>query len=207
MIKIGTPATVQNESYDKFIGYTPATVVAINPTATEIEKLGFNKPAEEPVYTSEDETTHTPQARIEFWFKIKVNGEDKYIRKNIFIKKQSAKTKDTLRTQIIDKYGNTCWLTKEQFDNKQQPDYGRLVGTEWRVAYQGEEALTDIIRNWLNIPVSFQWDKTQSKYVNKENAELENAELRIETIADFVDWQHVENTCSRMENILILSKQ
>ena len=185
MIKIGQPASTQTEFFDKWVGYTNATIVAICPTATEIEKLGFTKPEQEPVYISEDAETKVQQARIEFWFKFMIGEDAKYVRKSVFLKKQSAKTRDGLRTKIIDKYGNTCWLNKEQYEGHTQPDYGRLLGDDWRVAYQGEEELTDIVRNWLNIPISHKWDNNSKKFVPKDGSDLAEAELKIETISDF----------------------
>jgi len=178
MIKIGEKAT-ENVAYDKFIGYAKTSIVAINPTSAEIEALGYNKPETEPKYTSFD-TNNIKQARIEFWLKFECDGEAKIVRKNIWLKQSSWKNKDQTKTQCIDDYGNTGWLTKEQFEGKEsQPEYSKLIG-KFRVAYMGEEQLVDWVRNWLNVKQSHKWDNNTKKFVPIADDDLCNAELSID---------------------------
>ena len=57
--------------------------------------------------------------------------------------------------QIIDKFGRTAWATKEEVQSKAIPQYTSgpaNISADYRLAWQGEEFLTDFLIQWLNIP-------------------------------------------------------
>lgn len=104
------------------------------------------------------ETGDVPSVRLTFNVKtFPSKGTD--IEANIpfttFLRKAYRKTNgdetpDT-KYQVIDKYGNTTWLTKEQIKNKEVPNKSRL-DKDFRPALTGEEVLTKFLKKFLNLP-------------------------------------------------------
>lgn len=137
-----------------YIGHTLVKIISINPTATEkIEKLGWKKVETEPNYISERDGI--PTSRVE------VHGETKTGEKfthSFFLEKKDVVSKDGSKTQYVNGYGQTAWLTTEQA--AETGTNITIVGAKgeyvyhtlnMRKAYKGEEELLGMLLRWLDI--------------------------------------------------------
>ncbi len=151
----GEAADENAAAFQKYIGVSPVNVVALNPTKTELEALlgrTLNKDIE---YSGKD-ANGANQIRLDFWMKVDPNWGrqlDVPLQKASFFLSESVMVnKDKTKVQVIDKYGNTGWVTKEQFTAKIVPETSKRLTTPYRECYSGEEQLIDFIKKWLNIP-------------------------------------------------------
>ena len=144
----------------RYIGVAPVTVAATNPTKAELEAL-YNTTLDKDVeYTGvqDNEGTKVPYARIDFVVKTvpeKSNGIEMTTKISYFVRKEYRFNRDKSKVQVIDKYGRTAWVTKEQANAHEIPQYKNgpaNLDKDYRPAYVGEEDLTNFIKTYLNIP-------------------------------------------------------
>lgn len=151
----GDAADENASSFVKYIGVSPVNVVALNPTKDELEKLLGRTLTKDIEYFGKD-TNGANQIRLDFWVKADPNWGrqlDVPLQKiSFFISESVMINKDKTKVQVIDKYGNTGWVTKEQFTAKVIPDTSKRLTTPYRECYSGEERLIEFIKKWLNIP-------------------------------------------------------
>lgn len=144
-----------------YIGIGSVKVLAVNPNKAELEKLYGRQLEKEPEYLGKSEINGTefPQVRINFIVKTDpdaiVNSKiDMTTNLNFFLRKTYRFNKDQTKVQVIDKYGRTAWVTKEQCQTHEIPVYSNgpaRIDKDYRPCYDGEEDLTNFIRNYLNI--------------------------------------------------------
>lgn len=188
MIKVGS-VSQNSQVFNKFIGYARFQVVAINPSQEEFEKL-FNRKIENwKGYTSKKEDG-TDTARILFVLKdTKPNSELPLIQMSFFLTRQSRKTQDQLKTQVIDKFGNTAWVTSTEYANQKIPmsNAGKPLGIipPYIPCCMGQDKLVAFIKAWANVPNSLYWDDTTGSFVPKSNSELEACEVSLDHIKDY----------------------
>lgn len=151
----GEAADENAASFQKYIGVSPVNVIALNPTKEELEKLLGRTLSKDIEYFGKD-TNGAPQIRLDFWVKVDPNWGrqlDVPLQKvSFFISESVMINKDKTKVQVIDKYGNTGWVTKEQFTEKIVPETSKRLTTPYRECYAGEEKLIEFIKKWLNIP-------------------------------------------------------
>ena len=144
----------------RYIGVAPVKVLATNPTKAELESL-YNTTLDKDVeYTGvqDNEGTKVPYARIDFVVKTvpeKSNGIEMTTKISYFVRKEYRFNRDKSKVQVIDKYGRTAWVTKEQANAHEIPQYKNgpaNLDKDYRPAYVGEEDLTNFIKTYLNIP-------------------------------------------------------
>lgn len=136
-------------------GIGVCSLVAINPTKTELEKLYGSTLEKDPeyIFTNKD---GVKSARIELHLKLSPehnNGIDAIKRISFFIRDAVRTNKDNTKVQVINAYGDTAWLTKEEFQAGKSPAYN----PEWctkgmRVCYGGEEEFVGFVKKFLAIP-------------------------------------------------------
>lgn len=151
----------------RYVGLAPVTVLATNPTKAELEAIYGTTLDKDPEYTGvqDVEGTKVPYARIDFIVKTvadKCDGIDMTTRVTYFLRKEYRFNRDKSKVQVIDKYGRTAWVTKEQANAHEIPVYKNgpaNLDKDYRPAYTGEEDLTNFIKAYLNIP-------SVQKYVN-----------------------------------------
>lgn len=170
----------------RYIGVAPVKVLATNPTKAELEAL-YNTTLEKDVeyIGSQDvEGKKVPYARIDFIVKTdseKSNGIEMTTKVTYFIRKEYRFNRDQSKVQVIDKYGRTAWVTKEQANAHEIPMYKNgpaNLDAGYRPAYVGEEDLTNFIKTYLNIP-------SVQKYVNGKWEMVDNpaeCEARLDEI-------------------------
>lgn len=143
----------------RYIGVAPVYVVGTNPSKSELEAL-YDTTLEkdvEYVGTQEVNGKNVPYARIDFVVRY-VNDDKEPVfttKVSYFIRKEYRFNGDGTKVQVIDKYGRTAWVTKEQANAHEIPTYANgpaNIDKDYRPAYVGEEDLTNFIKVYLNIP-------------------------------------------------------
>lgn len=149
-------------SIPRYIGVGSVNVVGVNPNKAEFEKL-FNTTLDEaPVYVGtqdQKDGSKVKYARIEFILHTDPetnNGIDTNARMSLFVRDQFRYNRDSTKIQVIDKYGRTAWVTKDELDKHEIPTYSNgnkaNLDADYRPCYQGEEDLTNFFKAFLNIP-------------------------------------------------------
>lgn len=144
----------------RYIGVAPVTIAAVNPTKERLEEIYGTTLDKAPEYTGvqEIEGKQVPYARVDFIVKTvadKCDGIDMTTRVSYFVRKEYRFNRDHTKVQVIDKYGRTAWVTKEQATNHEIPMYSNgpaNLDKDYRPCYHGEEDLTNFIKAYLVIP-------------------------------------------------------
>ena len=175
----------------RYVGIGSVKILAVNPTKEELEKLYNTSLDKNPEYvgvTTVGEDNHeVPNVRIDFIVKTdpeKNNNIELTTKATYFVSKAYRFNKDNTKVQVIDKYGRTAWVTKEQAKNHEIPVYSNgpaNLDKDYRPAYVGEENLTNFLKAYLNIP-------NVMKYVNKTWVMVDNpeeCEARLDNIESY----------------------
>lgn len=182
----------------RYIGVAPVFVLAVNPDKAKLEELYGNTIENDPIYVGEAETGADKKkvAQVRLDFIVKTDGEkckdsqgipiEALTRVSFFIRNQTRTNNDGTKVQVIDKYGRTAWVTKEEFQQKLLPSYmngdKNRLDTNYRAAYWGEPELVDFIRAYLNI-------NKPEKWVNKQIVGLVDNPEECEVSFDHInDW-------------------
>lgn len=152
--------SVGDSNIKRYIGVAPFTVIAVNPSKKEMEEIYGTTLEKEPEYISEKDGVKN--VRLDFIIKSDAEkcGFELLTKLAFFIREQERVNKDGTKVQVIDKYGTTAWVTNEEFKNKAIPMYSNgpaNIDSDYRAAFGGEEALTDFIKAYLNIPSLYKW--------------------------------------------------
>lgn len=144
----------------RYIGVAPVTILAVNPNKEELEKIYNTTLDKEPEYigTQDVEGKKVPYARIDFIVKTvaeKCGGIDMTTKVSYFLRKEYRFNREHTKIQVIDKYGRTAWVTKEQSEKHEIPQYANgpaNLDADYRPVFVGEEDLTNFIKAFLVIP-------------------------------------------------------
>lgn len=185
------------KEYKRFIGVAATSIVAINPDKATHEKLFNTTLDENPNYVTKVTTSsgsEVDNARISFILKpYHKNGSEieglPLVTMSLFIQNRAFTNKDNTKVQVIDKYGNTCWVTKEDFQAKRVPKDRNgnplNIDADYRAALVGEAELVSLAREFLNIPMSIMWDNNAQKMV--KNTKVDSLDSCI------CSFDHLEN--------------
>lgn len=174
----------------KYIGVGVVGVTGVNPDAKELGSLlGFD-PQEEPSYTGETtlpDGSKKRYSRAEFVLRTvpdSSNGIDMATRMGLFLRDQYRYNRDQTKIQVIDRFGNTAWVTKDELQTHAIPVYknGRpaRLHPDYRPCYFGEENLTEFLKAYLGIPSAYYLSNSQ--WVLSDNAD--DCVARLEHIKD-----------------------
>lgn len=172
--------TKETTAIKRYIGIAPVQIVAVNPTKTELENIYNTTLEKEPEYlgSTEKNGKNIPQIRIDFVVKTnpeKSNGIEMTTKMAFFVKKSYMTNKDDTKIKVIDKYGRTAWVTKEEYQNKLIPmtqNGPARIDNGYRPCYVGEEELLKFIKNYLGInDVDEYVDKVWRMRANPQNYE------------------------------------
>lgn len=180
-------------SIKRYIGVAAAKVIAVNPTKDELNKIYNSNIDKDPVYFGEKDGVKF--ARIDFIVRIddkdakdaEGNKIDAITRISFLLRDAYRYNRDETKVQVIDKYGRTTWVTKEQFKNKEVPvdkngNPLRVDASSYRPCVFGEEPLTNFIRVYLGIPNVEKWENQQIVGMIDNP---EDAEVRLDHIKDY----------------------
>lgn len=155
----------------KYIGISPVTLLALNPKKDEIEKLINRNIENEPQYVGND-NEGKQQIRLDFYVKTvpewgnNIEITDKI---TIFVSKSIVCNKDKTKIKVIDDYAETTWVTKEQFEKKENPGFNKRLIMPYRPCHVGEEELLQLLKCWLNVKESTVWNKDKRTWELAEN--------------------------------------
>lgn len=173
----------------RYIGVAPVKVLAVNPTKAEMEKIYDTDIENDPVYVGKVDINGQSYNNVRLDFIVATDEEKTGVSMTtkvaIFVREQYRYNRDMSKVQVIDKYGRTAWVTKEQAQNHEIPIYANgqpaNIDKDYRPCYVGEEDLTNFIKAYLNIP-------NVMKYVNGTWVLVDNpqdCEARLDNIKDY----------------------
>jgi len=190
-------------SFKKYIGIAPMSVIAVNPTADEIEKLTGHKPEKEPVYVGKLPSGEQT-ARVKFFLNVEAGAETKVMTCTFDLIKRVNANMDKTKVQVIDKYGRTAWVTVQQAANDEIPVYKNgpaALAHGYSKTIVGQDKLISFMKSWLNVYNPRKWDattrtwseSTDDKYLSKCLCELTPDDLKkifagnVEDLKGFVE--------------------
>ena len=190
-------ASKEAQEFKRFIGVCPVFVKAVNPNKAEHEKL-FNTTLEEaPVYVQDKEDNDGnsyKNVRISVVLQPdveKIGFDMPLVTMPLFITNQKQHGANSGKYQVVDKYGRFAWATEAEISAKEIPTYSNGkkadISNDYRIAYVGEEDLTNFIRVFLCIPSITKWDNNEKCMVPNTDVKPEEGECRldIETFEKF----------------------
>ena len=190
-------ASKEAQEFKRFIGVCPVFVKAVNPNKAEHEKL-FNTTLEEaPVYVQDKEDNDGnsyKNVRISVVLQPdveKIGFDMPLVTMPLFITNQRQHGANSGKYQVVDKYGRFAWATEAEISAKEIPTYSNGkkadISNDYRIAYVGEEDLTNFIRVFLCIPSITKWDNNEKCMVPNTDVKPEECECRldIETFEKF----------------------
>lgn len=167
-----------------YAGYITATVAAVNPGADELSRL-LGHEWEKAEYTGKTQDG-LDFARVNFWLRPEAGlpGLPPVIKLPVTLTRQGRKNSDGTKTQVVDKYGNTAWVSDEEFKAQAVPTYGNgkpaSIIPPYQMACRGQDKLLDIIKAWCNIPFAFNWNPGGREFTRKSDAELKSCECELD---------------------------
>ena len=190
-------ASKEAQEFKRYIGVCPVFVKAVNPNKTEHEKL-FNTTLEEaPIYVQDKEDAEGnsyKNVRISVVMQPdveKIGFEMPLVTMPLFVTNQKQFGAKSGKYQVVDKYGRFAWATEAEISAKEIPtnSNGKKadISNDYRIAYVGEEDLTNFIRVFLCIPSITKWDNNEKCMVPNTDVKPEECECRldIETFEKF----------------------
>lgn len=188
--------STEGASIKRYIGVASVFILGVNPTKSELEKFYGRDIENAPEYVGEVEVngTKVPQVRLDFITKADpdkyMDGEGKpldFVSKvSLYLRKEYRYNKDQTKVQVIDKYGNTAWVSVEDAKNHVIPVYSNgpaNIDKGYRPAYVGEEELIKFLIAYLNIPSPLKY--VDGKFVWQDADKLADSEAALEHIEDY----------------------
>lgn len=160
----------------KYLGVASIKVVAVNPNNAKLRQFGWDiaDDAEEPKYVIEktlDDGTKRVRARVRFLAQIQDFENKPVIALDFYISPEPWMNTDKSKTQVIDQYGRTCWVTREQYKAQAIPEYANgpaKIATPYKAAAKGQEELVKFLMKLLCIAPYETFNRATNKYeVNK----------------------------------------
>ena len=190
-----TKESTEGAAFKNFTGIASGFVRCVNPTKKELEEFYGREIENEPTYIKKAEDNDgVAQIRIDFMFEanpasdLHPNIEFKS-KVTIYLNKKFRLNRDETKYQVIDKYGNTAWVTEEEFNVKAIPvdknNNPIRISSDYRKAYEGEEELIKFLIAYLGIDSCFDYNKATSKYVWKPQDKLGDTEAYLSDIEKY----------------------
>lgn len=135
--------------YKLYTGLTDVTIVAVNPTKEEAEKIGITM-KNDPVYLSTDETSGNKKIRVDVYVRAEAT---KRIDKLAFFFEDATRISSTGNKQYINNFGQSTWAgSPEEATGRVDKNGNKWFSAEGvREAISGEPEFVDFIINYLNI--------------------------------------------------------
>ena len=186
----------------RYTGVGSFYVLAVNPSKEELEKLYERELDSAPQYVGDAEVgpegnkVKVSQVRIDFIIKAdpeKYKGSNSepinlITKQSFFLRKCFKYNKDGDKTQVIDKYGNTAWVTLEELKNHTIPSYSNgpaNISSEYRQAIDGEDLLVQFLIAYLNVPSCLDYHKDTNTFTLKSEDKLKDCEAILEHVDDY----------------------
>lgn len=139
----------------RYVGFTIAKPMAVNPTKEQLNKLlgvEDKDTDKEFNYLSEDDEGNK-RVRLSFW--LYDEGKDKYFPYSINLTNKEVVSKDKTKTQYVNSTCSTSWVDDEAnlpewFTSFTDKETEEVTGSKkWRKAILGESELVNFVRSWL----------------------------------------------------------
>ena len=193
----GNEVKESNNVFSKYIGVAPFSIIAINPTLAEIKKVLPEYQGNEPDYKVKREGKDDG-IRVNFLLKLDTdhkdikpvvnptgeNNKEYYFFANIFLDGAYKFNTEKTKVQVINNYGETCWVNTEMVKTQELPEYATRNGFHlpYRPAFIGEELLIDTIKKYLGIPMTKKYDNTTKTFIPKTAEELKKCEASLSEV-------------------------
>lgn len=180
-MKIGqVQESKESVSRKLYTGVAPVKVLLVNPSKDELEKEFGWKVDKEPVYTGEKDGVRW--VNITLYTRPDIEGVEDILPVKFFLRDTARLNSAGNKCQCVNAYGETVWLSQEDYDNCVIPGNMNFSPEGVRQAYSGEDSLLEFIRTHLNVPSRMYM--TQDKEW-KEIEDPETALLQLERIGDY----------------------
>lgn len=183
--------------FPKYTGVAPVKILSVNPDKSWIkENLGY-EPEEEPKYVYEKEGKKS--AKVTFYVQTDESavGVSIIIPMTFWIGSDFWVKKDKTGLQIINAYGETGWLTNEEFEACTIPSKLSMSPNGVRQAYVGEAFLVEFLKTYLGV--------AQRRYKNKTTGEWTEIENPDEALAGLENIpSYFEGDFSELEELIKL---
>lgn len=192
----GAKETAQQVTeFNKYTGILPVSIIALNPNKAELSKILGRDIEEEPSYIIDSKDGKPKTLRIELFVKpagVEFEGIQFMNRINYFIRMEIMRNKDKTKVQVINKYGQTAWITNEQFDAKEAPSTSFAM--PYRAALSGEAEFVEAIRIYFDVkrPDVYKdgaWELRPAVELKDCEGELDDSMLKKMARGDFSDLQ------------------
>lgn len=173
----------------RYVGVAPVFIKAINPSKADLEKLYNTVVEKEPEYVSTTDVNgeQVPQVRLDFIISTnpeKTGGISLTSKMTFFITKTPWINQAGTKVQMVNRFGEFFWITLEEAEKKEITTTQVYRSTEGRrVAYRGEEELTEFLKNYLVIPSPQYMDRNTGEWKPIKN--LEDAEAQLGHVEDY----------------------
>lgn len=178
----------------RYIGVAPVSILAVNPNKKDLEGIYNTTLEKDPEYLGEKDGVKT--VRIDFIVKTeadKCDGIEMITKIPFFLRNEYRFNSNKDKVQVIDKYGRTAWVTKEQCEKHEIPVYSNgpaNLDKDYRPAFIGEEELTNFIKLYLGIPNVMNYLKNEGKWILVDNPQ--DCEARLDGIKDYFTGNYKE---------------
>ena len=185
--------------FKKYTGVFPFKIVAVNPDLATIKQFIPNYTGKEPEYLikKDDKVDST---RICFMLKVDkslskdevaanlepanghyaklVGDNDLYLFTNVFLSGDYKFNSDKTKIQVINNYGDTVWVETGMVKGQELPEYAVNNGylLPYKPARIGEDNLIDIIKSFLVIPITKDFDNDNKVWITKPTDKLKACE-------------------------------
>jgi len=163
----------------RYIGVGAVNVIAVNPNKAQLKEIFNMELEDEPVYIGiqEQDGQKIEYARLDLVVQTvpELNDDiDLKTRLSFFIRNQFRYNRDKTKIQVVDEFGRSGWVTKEELDKHAVPIYSNgqpaNLTTNYRPCYVGEEDIISFFKTFLSIPSPT--IKKGDKWVPADNLDL-----------------------------------
>lgn len=184
-------------SIKRYTGVASVFVLGVNLAKADLEKALGRELDDAPTYVGETEVNGEKITQVRLDFVVKVDSEkykdaegkpiEMVTRMPLYLRKSFRYNKDNTKTQVIDKYGRTAWVTLDELKTHAIPVYASgkpaNIDADYRQAWFGEEELVKFLIAYLNIPSCQKY--VNNEWVMKDAKELPDSEAMLEHIEDY----------------------
>lgn len=162
----------------RYIGIGNASIIAVNPNREKFNSIFPNSKNTEPISytgTRDIDGKQIQTARVCFVVKLDPkfnNGIDATFPIYFSLEKRYRLNRDQSKIQVIDDYGRTSWVTKQELDTHSIPMYSNgpaRLSKNYHPVIRGEEALIKFLRAFLCIDDIDVWNNDTKTFEQNPN--------------------------------------
>ena len=178
-----------NEPRKLYYGIAPVKILAVNPTKEELSSIYKGNVDKDPEYYLTNDNG-VACARIEFIVQTIATETAPSIKTRVGFFLQDADQWNNANTKckVIDKFGRTAWVTKEEKEAHKIPMYSNWparLSEDYRPLHKGEEDLTNFLKTLLWIPNPDKYDRDTKTWVKNDKVTEDQCVARLDGIADY----------------------